>query len=417
MKSFVLIIIVITCGSCFAQDSLYLVAGNPFYLTQRESVVRPTIFLLNNKTNRLDSINLISRVDSTITSSINVYPQHKVMYVYEESIGQGHRKFLYMVDLRNPSKTIARELEFAKWGSRQINLISVAQDSAFICMHFGGQGYFGFDGNLKQFKVSHLSYDHVAIYGSKGIAINSHESLPLSQGHGKYFVNLKRYDSNDTAFLLRQPPKGLFESWGTYGFYDALLACNNELMAIVTNNSIPSSNEVGQIAYLIYDKQNEKWFVQRFKGGQTLVNAFDNYLVGHVSDYNHGIYFLSKTDRREYRFKRISPGIEFRKQPFRNEQEADEFSYESDVFDSRVANFGEYLPGILFIFDVKTRKYLEIVTNQGDSEILLILDNNVYYRVNDKIYISHFSVNKIEYPVLLLKDERVRDVHWAFLLK
>ncbi len=52
------------------------------------------------------------------------------------------------------------------------------------------------------------------------------------------------------------------------------------------------------------------------------------------------------------------------------------------VFDSSRFIF----PGRLYLYDVATERLYTIATNQGDSEILLVEDGVVYYRVSDRLY-------------------------------
>jgi hypothetical protein len=67
---------------------------------------------------------------------------------------------------------------------------------------------------------------------------------------------------------------------------------------------------------------------------------------------------------------------------------------------------------------VKTRDYLEWDTKQGDSEILLVANNEVYYRVSDEIFKAPIlNGKKLGKAKLLIKNEVVPDIHWAFLSK
>jgi hypothetical protein len=68
------------------------------------------------------------------------------------------------------------------------------------------------------------------------------------------------------------------------------------------------------------------------------------------------------------------------------------------------------------LFNVHTKDYIEWDTRQGDSEVLLVQDDFVYYRVNTKILKSAIIDNmQLSEPELLIDDERVRDIHWAYL--
>jgi hypothetical protein len=114
----------------------------------------------------------------------------------------------------------------------------------------------------------------------------------------------------------------------------------------------------------------------------------------------------------EYDFKRESPGYEERVPIFYDRTDG----VWGDCFDERAQNFGEYYPGLLYLFNVHTKDYIEWDTKQGDSEVLLVQDGVVYYRVNTKILKSAIVDNKrLGEPVLLIDDVRVRDVHWAYI--
>lgn len=73
------------------------------------------------------------------------------------------------------------------------------------------------------------------------------------------------------------------------------------------------------------------------------------------------------------------------------------------------------LPGKLDLYDVSTEKMYNIVTNQGDSEILLVDDSTVYYRVSDRLYSAAIGTDALGPAKLLAQSESIRDVHWAFI--
>ena len=72
-------------------------------------------------------------------------------------------------------------------------------------------------------------------------------------------------------------------------------------------------------------------------------------------------------------------------------------------------------PGRLHVYDVETERIFSITTNEGDSEILLIEDGNVYYRANDQLYSAPIGEEGIGKARLVATDEIIRYVHWAFI--
>jgi hypothetical protein len=71
-------------------------------------------------------------------------------------------------------------------------------------------------------------------------------------------------------------------------------------------------------------------------------------------------------------------------------------------------------PGRLHVYNIYTEKLFTITTNQGDSEILLIEDNTVYYRVSNRLYTAPITDSGIGAATLIATDEAIRDAHWAF---
>jgi len=70
--------------------------------------------------------------------------------------------------------------------------------------------------------------------------------------------------------------------------------------------------------------------------------------------------------------------------------------------------------GRLHLYDSDSERMYTITTNQADSEIILVQDNTVYYRSSDRLYSAPLGARGIGKPQLLVKDEAIRDAHWAF---
>lgn len=72
-------------------------------------------------------------------------------------------------------------------------------------------------------------------------------------------------------------------------------------------------------------------------------------------------------------------------------------------------------PGKFHIYDVETEKLFPLTTDQADSEVLLVEDGLVYYRVLNKLYAAPIAGNGIGLARLLATDDVVLDAHWAFM--
>lgn len=82
----------------------------------------------------------------------------------------------------------------------------------------------------------------------------------------------------------------------------------------------------------------------------------------------------------------------------------------------RFALMPDYYPGILIAIDTRNGRTWQIATNQGDSELLLVDNTTVYYRVNDRILKAELlEGGRVSPPVQLAQHDDLRDAHWAFL--
>jgi hypothetical protein len=82
---------------------------------------------------------------------------------------------------------------------------------------------------------------------------------------------------------------------------------------------------------------------------------------------------------------------------------------------SRVDDKRAVYPGRLHLYDVNNERVYTIVTNQGDSEILLVEHDVVYYRVSERLYSAPITEKSIGAARLLATAEAIRDAHWAFI--
>lgn len=179
-----------------------------------------------------------------------------------------------------------------------------------------------------------------------------------------------------------------------------LIILNNQnQLALHLSSTEFVNNQIGSTTLIIYDYNKQKWYKQQLKGNYSNINSYGKWLAGVVYDYTGQSY----NDNKE------SPGKDVRvKLNSQNEFNAD----------IRFYYFNIYSPGILYLFNTYTQKYIEWNTGQGDSEILLVEDDKVYYRVNDEIYkASILKGEKLGKPELLIKGPQVLDIHWAFISK
>ena len=69
--------------------------------------------------------------------------------------------------------------------------------------------------------------------------------------------------------------------------------------------------------------------------------------------------------------------------------------------------------GRLIIYNYASKKRFVLETKQEDSELLLIDQNYIYYRVNDELFKATIG-GDLGQGVMIAQGEMVSDVHWAF---
>ncbi len=404
----------------FGQEKIYFVSGTPFFYQVRFPEKKPMIFTYNHEKMGLDTLKVLSTRDSCNLAYLNVYEKYNLLVMYEEGIYPNKDNYLTMIDLRNPVEVKSRKIDFIGYSSRQANLIVNDRQDYYYCLHIGGMGYFGYYPNLEQKEILPDELKKSYIKGSQGNAVNRIDWMPLKKVGNYYQIDTRTYKEITDLKFCELPPDSLFKSWGTYGYYNTISINNSDVLAIITNNSVPKEKVLGEIGYQIKNKTTGEWHFKSFKGGRTSIVGFGKWIAGTVVDPNRGTYFLEMGKPIKYDFKRITPGIENRKPLFSSPEEEERFYGESESFDQRNGQFGDYYPGILFLYNAETRKYIEWETlengrSQGDSEILLVANEIVYYRINDKIYEAQIENGiRIGESKLLIQDDRVRDIHWGF---
>lgn len=71
--------------------------------------------------------------------------------------------------------------------------------------------------------------------------------------------------------------------------------------------------------------------------------------------------------------------------------------------------------GELLIYDTRSGATFRVSTGEGDSEILLVTDSAVYYRVNDELFRAALSGGGPGKAVMIASGPAIIQAHWAFL--
>lgn len=176
------------------------------------------------------------------------------------------------------------------------------------------------------------------------------------------------------------------------------------------------SSAAGDGVSRLYVRNSEsgEWKTFRVPGSTPRIKMIDSWIIGIAASVEPGAG-QPKVSGAPWR-GRESPGASSRRQPkkapdaaFRGEPEP------RPVTDLAFRQSGAYYPGILFLIDSKTGRYYQIRTDQGDSEILLVYKDSVYYRVNDSLFVAPIEGSSIGRAKLLVKSVVIPEVHWAFM--
>jgi hypothetical protein len=184
-----------------------------------------------------------------------------------------------------------------------------------------------------------------------------------------------------------------------------MLYINNDNYLMISSKDLRKKNEHGNMHtdVWIYKKDTKVWDKLNMPGIPTFYRGFGNWMAGTVTERTKG-----KNKDKVTVEKKELPGKEKRNQKHGKTGTPVDYRYDS---------FEIYSDGQLFLYNVETKKKISINTGQGDSEVLLIEGDILYYRVYDSIYQATIKNGKIEKEQMILQDEYVPDIHWAFISK
>ena len=227
---------------------------------------------------------------------------------------------------------------------------------------------------------------YVKITGRQGIAVLSSDIMLLKPDTTN---GLWTFHGKDSIRMQCDLPKGI-----EFANNDIVtLAVNNDRMMALTSKNTRLRIISGRPYSLfhVYDKKENTWRMGEFEGSWAKVSSFGDWIAGCSADRVDSATSENVTIQTESNRKHGFP------------------------FSTRM-DFGHLeAPGILFLYDIRTGKKYTIETNQGDSEILLVEENVVYYRVNDRILKAKIGKESIGEPELVVEGEIVPDIHWAFM--
>lgn len=388
-------------SSIYAQNTLYFFKATPVedpYLYRDEI---PAAMLMYNKDSMklMEAVNLAT-YENRIKDIRYYYESKRIIILKETKKGQKTFSIInteHFDSLTHKSVTCPNPYEYSEF--KMVNKIN----QPFLCIECFNKDlgkFIFFKGiNLVNYLEEELfanDYKNITLSGTTYyIGLSDYQDVSTEPTNGNIRIPVVRNINERPIFPLILP-----DSLQLGKKMILLIILNNKNQFVLRLSSTEYvNNEIGSTTLIIYDYNKQKWCKQQIKGNKPNINSYGNWLAGVVYDYTGQNY----DDNKE------SPGKDTRvKLNSKNE-------FNADV---RFYFFNIYSPGILYLFNTYTQKYIEWNTGQGDSEILLVEDDKVYYRVNDEIYKAPIQKGeKLGKSELLIKDPQVLDIHWAFISK
>ena len=389
MKKFIyFFLLFLTVQNCLAQKDKkpFFISGSPGFAYADEMVFFKSILYKYESIDSLAIVDTLSNGDRTETTYVKVYQDKKKAFIYERLFPTDSNA-LVIIDF---SSGIKVSNHFTTLPPDYYNSHLIDNEDIFVFGTIIKDDTILFKGITERLKVEYVNpeqFSNSMIIGSAGPAVEGSDFLLIyinSEDRSIKIPVTKKIEKRP-SLPIKLPVQ--VEVSGRR----AILVNNEEVTVIILDHS-DYGNEVGYSGLIIFDKNSNKWINKQVKVNIAEIKYSNQWLTGFVSSH-----FL--------KFKE-SPGAANRSTTI------DEHGF---PFDHRVRNKELYLPGILYLFHIPTENYIEWSTGQGDSEILLVEDETVYYRVNDEIYQALIiDGKKLGKPELLLKDDRVPDIHWAF---
>lgn len=231
-------------------------------------------------------------------------------------------------------------------------------------------------------------YSHLTFYGSPG-------------GPGEYFTPQALAEGGDLVMhlggkviVVDQSPPPLRPAANGHGI--RIVAVNRRF---VVTWFFPASDRSAPAVFYVHDRQLGKWRDLKFQWSIPQSRIFGPWLATIAATY----------EGAEGVWRDPNPG------------HSDEGNYwVKDVLPDVRLEFGDMrmywvIPGMLVLDNLGDGRRITLQTNEEDSEILDVRkDGLVLYRINDSIFSARIEGDKLSAPTLVVKDDDVPEVHWAF---
>ncbi len=254
-------------------------------------------------------------------------------------------------------------------------------------------------GDLKE--VTPKYYRNVTFDGNSFILKNNNEGLLLLGDikNNTLTIPADKHFYNELNYIDKLPDDVEIKS----NYYAGKVLINNEQIQVLYLYEKEHYPIWNKLKLRVLDKANKTWSYFFIETSIISIKSFDKWIVGNTmvkdaykNEKNNHIVFINNDWIKEKTIYGPSYASLF---------DADE-------------SYKFYSKGNLFLYNIYSKNTFNIETSSGNSEILLIQDEIIYYRVKNKIYKAPIiNGEKLGEPELLVTDPRVPDIHWAFIAK
>jgi hypothetical protein len=376
--------------------NLYLISGHPYDNTDEEF----SSYLWLYSENSLDTISILSNKDDFL-ENVKVYPEqnlvvmHKANSIRRQHLGDNHR--LLFVDYRDSIRFSEVSIDI---DGKFEYFISLKDDVLLLDMYSKERGKYFKRVDIKNLNIEEVDIDnfiHAKITGIPGGMIDGKDYLLVysNEQNGSLEISLVGDRDERPIFSYSLPEQYQFKSYERH-----VVSINNSEIFVLHGEYEKASTKLGSSEIIYLNKRNNRWNKVIISGNIQKPRGFYEWIVGFVTNDHIKGKKLPGAGKWTYRESGLSP--------------KERWNYYPEFGEDRYV----YTPGILYFYNTLTEEYFEIETNQADSEVILLQANSVIYRVYDELYIAEIiNGKKLDKPKLLIKDDRVPDIHWAFFMK
>jgi hypothetical protein len=188
---------------------------------------------------------------------------------------------------------------------------------------------------------------------------------------------------------------------------NVMLAVSNDEMVVIDCYRQPTpTTEIH--TFQIYDRKLGTWQSANLDAGPS-VRGFGPWIA--TASFIRKRPIGASASEPEIRGEPESPGAEFRKRIINPESRVQDQA----SLDDRFKGYPWLFTGDLHLYNIRSKQSYTIRTGQGDSEIILVDGNTVYYRVNDTLYKAIVRQHPELNGTRILSSPDVQFAHWAFL--